>query len=109
MSYTRQIGYLVGMRTTETPGLDSKIKSALCLTDKDFLNLCAGRMFLTCKQQESLFSLLNVSFEEVRNPVTATYLSRVHCMSTFSNTKNLDLILDLIDAYIDAKEAEVAN
>lgn len=109
MSYTRQIGYLVDMRTAETPELDSKIKNELRLTDRDFLNLCAGRLFLTCRQQESLFSMLNVSFEEVQNPAVDAYTSRVHCMTAFSDTKNLDLVLDLIDAYVDAKEAETAN
>ena len=36
---------------------------------------------------------------------TDAYQSVVHCMTPFSDTRNLDTIMDFIDAYIDAKEA----
>lgn len=106
MSYTRQIGYLVDKKTHKTPVLREQIKGTLGLTDNEMLRLNAGRLFLNCQQQETLFSLLNVSLADVLSPKEDIYSQRVHCMSAFSNTGNLDLVLDLIDAFIDAKESE---
>lgn len=105
MSYARQLGYEV-MRAIEQDNMyKEKLMSELRMTEDELDRLCTGRLMLTFEEQDKVEKLLNVSYDQIMGQSnTLAYQSVVHCMTPFSNPKNLDIIMDFIDAYIDAKE-----
>lgn len=109
MSYMRQIGYLVREALNEHPEKKPLLLHELNISELDLQKLCVGRLFLSLKEQSVITHVLGISMEDMLSEDTARrkglYQNVVHCMTPFSNRENLDQILDLFDAYIDAKEA----
>ena len=83
----------------------AKLMSELKMTEDELDRLCTGRLMLTFEEQDKVENLLNMSYDQIMEQGnTLAYQSVVHCMTSFSNLQNLDIIMDFIDAYIDAKE-----
>lgn len=105
MSYTRHIGYLISKAIQSAPEKKEALCAALEISKTDFEKLCAGRLLLAPSELERTADILEIDPEQLLDEdAVCDYQDVVHCMSQFTDRKNLDLIRDLIDAYIDAKE-----
>ena len=104
MSYTRQIGYLVSRAIEQDPAKKDQFLSVLNMTPEDLDNLCVGRLIPTLTEEDKIVEILGLHIPNRAQYDADAYQSVVHCMTPFSDTHNLDTIMDFIDAYIDAKE-----
>lgn len=105
MSYARQLGYEVKRAIEQDEAQKVKLMSALRMTEEELDRLCVGRLVLTFNEQDEVEKLLNLSHDQIMEWYnTPAYRSVVHCINPFSVPKNLDVIMDFIDAYIDAEE-----
>jgi ribosome-binding protein aMBF1 (putative translation factor) len=105
MSYARQLGYAVRRVIEQDEATRANLMSELQMTEDELDRLCKGRLMLTFEEQEQVEQLLNMSYDQIMDQSkTQAYQSVVHCMTPFSDPENLDIIMDFIDAYIDAKE-----
>lgn len=105
MSYTRQVGYLVSQAMEREPKTRERFLSAMDMTPEELDRLCTGRLIPTLAEEDKLAEILGFPILAQSGQDTEAYQSVVHCMTPFSDTRNLDTIMDFIDAYIDAKEA----
>lgn len=106
MSYARQVGYLVSRAIEQDSEKKRQLLSALDMTPDELDKLCVGRLFLSFEEEEKLAEILGMEIPNQLNyDDAAAYQSVIHCMTAFSNPHNLDVIMDFIDSYIDAKEA----
>ena len=105
MSYTRQVGYLVGQAIEQEPEKKQLLLSSLNMTLGELERLCVGRLFLSFEEEDRLAETLGITLPSQANYDTVAYQSVVHCMTPFSDPHNLDTIMDFIDSYIDAEEA----
>lgn len=105
MSYTREMGFAI-QQASKAHGVEDRLSETLAITSQEVQKLFKGRLFLTGSDLEKVSALCGVSAESLVNPDLIDYDAQVvHCMTEFKDRKNREMILDLIDAYIDAKEA----
>ena len=105
MSYTRQVGYLVSQAVEQDLEKKQQLLSALNMTPDELDKLCVGRLILSFEEEDQLAEILGIEIPNQLNYDANAYQSVIHCMTAFSNPHNLDIIMDFIDSYIDAKEA----
>lgn len=105
MSYTRQVGYLVSQAMEREPKTRERFLSAMDMTPEELDRLRTGRLIPTLAEEDKLAEILGFPILAQSGYDTDAYQSVFHCMTPFSDTRNLDTIMDFIDAYIDAKEA----
>jgi len=80
--------------------------SRLNFNATDLNRLLFGRLSVTPVQLNTIADTLSVPVEELVNYKNSdSYKNIVHCMSSFSSQKNCSEVLDIIDSYIDIKEA----
>lgn len=69
-------------------------------------SLIKGRAFATFSQIQKLSEKLDTSIESLLKGDEESYNSTVvHCMNKFKNNENREIILDIIDDYIDIVDA----
>ena len=103
MSYARVIGFAIQQASTHH---EEKLCNVLGITPQELKKLYKGRLFVTGSDLEKIAEVCGVSVESLVEADPAAYDAQVvDCMSDFDNRENREMILDLIDAYIDAKEA----
>jgi len=85
-------------------------KDAFCLaldySESDYQRLISGRLLPSCKDMDRIsefFSDDADKYFDSRNE--DSYPDRIHMMSKFSVQSNCDFLLNLIDSYIDVKDA----
>lgn len=105
MSYAREMGFAV-RQASESEETKRKLREGLGFSQQQLEKLYKGRLFLTGPGLLKAAEICGVPAETLVNSDTAAYDAEVvHCMSEFKDRGNREMILDLIDAYIDAKEA----
>lgn len=106
MSYARELGYTIHQAVAGDFQKEHEIRSALNLSEFEAKRLYAGRLFLTSSDIKKVAGILNIPAKELVRIDTANYDKNVvHCMSDFNDRNNREKILDLINAYIDVREA----
>ena len=106
MSHTRELGFAVQQLASRDQKTEEVLRSALGLTPQELRKFYAGRLFLTGADLRKAAEVCGVAPRALLNADREEYDARVvHCMSEFRNRENREMILDLIDAYIDAREA----
>lgn len=99
-SNLRVLGYNL-QKMAETKGLDdTKIASVCGLSLSDVYRAFEGRLVLSNKQVNELSKVLGCGIEELTIK-PQTLHSYGECMGVFSNPSNEDIILNIIDDYID--------
>ena len=74
------------------------------------LSFIKGRAYASYAQISSLAATLGTTVEDLLNGDPDTYNATVvHCMNDFQNTANREVILDLIDDYVDIVDAVTAR
>ena len=86
------------------------LKNQLCMklnfSSTDLNRLLFGRLSVTPVQLTTIAETLSVPVEELINyKNNDSYKNVVHCMSSFSTQEHCNEVLDIIDSYIDIKEA----
>ena len=106
MASLRDIGYKIMSLVKDDDSLRSKLCSKLNFSSADFDRLLFGRLSITPIQLTTIADTLSVPVEELINyKNTDSYANAVHCMSAFSSQEHCNEVLDIIDSYIDIKEA----
>lgn len=106
MASLRDFGYKVHTLLNDNPSKKADLCRRLNFSNNDLARLTCGRLAVTPNQVKTIADVFS------QNPIDLftyenkdSYSSMVHCMSAFSSQKNCDEILDIIDSYIDIKEA----
>ena len=105
MSYARETGFAIQQASE-----NQEVRDALChklgISKQELAKLFAGRLFLTGADLDTVAEICGASARDLVNPDPTLYDARVvDCMTPFSCRENREMVLDLINAYIDAKEA----
>lgn len=104
MSFARELGFAI-QQASKNREAGQKICEQLGITEQELRKLYKGRLFLSSSDLGKVAELCEVPLEELINNDSSDYdMQVVHCMTEFKNSENREMILDLIDAYIDAKE-----
>ncbi len=105
----RELGTMLYARTAGEPAQRERLRRALGLTPAELERLYAGRLFLTGDQLQAAAQVCDTRpvdlLVQARQGYAGGIERRVHCMTPFSDPRDREQILDLIDAYIDAREA----
>lgn len=106
MSYARELGYTIHQAVAGDAHKENEIRSALGLGEHEAQRLYSGRLFLTSSDIRKIASILNIPAMTLVNLDTSEYDKNVvHCMTPFKDRNNREMILNLINSYIDIKEA----
>jgi DNA-binding Xre family transcriptional regulator len=106
----RNLGYKLSSLLSTNPDKEEELREKLNFSSFDLQRLKYGRLSLTPMQISTAANTLSVKVEDLVNYKNSdSYKNMVHCMSNFSTQEHCDEILDLIDTYIDVKEAAVAE
>ena len=106
MQRARMIGNYVEYLAKAKGITDDQLCQTLDYDEKQVHAFFKGRMLATFSQLESLSELFEVSVEKILEGDEENYnRSVVHCMNQFQDVNNREKILDIIDDYIDIKNA----
>lgn len=109
MSHMRELGITLRSKTSGDQKFAEKLQANLELTPLELQRLFAGRLLLSGEQLLKTAAVCETEPMTLLRDAHKNYQSemekRVHCMTPFSNPQNREDVLDLIDAYIDAREA----
>lgn len=108
MATLRNLGYIISSRLAKNTAKEDELCEKLNFSSSDLMRLKCGRLSLTPAQITAVANTLSIKTADLVNyKNTDSYKGMVHCMSAFSSQEHCDEILDLIDTYIDLKEAAV--
>ena len=106
MASLRDLGYKIMSLVNDNDNLKNELCSKLNFSSEDFNRLLYGRLSVTPIQIATIANTLSVPVEELINyKNNDSYKNVVHCMSSFSSQEHCNEVLDIIDSYIDIKEA----
>lgn len=106
MSNLRNIGYKIFLLANKAENGKENLCNMLKFNDNDYDRLINGRISITPMQIKKIAELFYVDPMEILDyKNNDAYSEMVHCMSNFKKLENCDEILDIIDTYIDFKEA----
>lgn len=106
MKKFRSIGYFIDSLLGDDNSKRNDFCKTLNFSLTDLNRLCEGVIGLTPIQLEKTASFFGNTISEILNySNTDSYSNKVHCRTDFSNQENCDKILDIIDSYIDVREA----
>lgn len=106
MSNLRNIGYKIFLLADKAENGKENLCKMLNFNDNDYTRLVTGRLSITPMQINKIAELFSVNpMEILEYKNNDAYSEMVHCMSNFKKLENCDEILDIIDTYIDFKEA----
>ena len=105
MSFAREAGFAI-RQYIENPDVKNQICEKLGYTEHELDKLLSGRLFMTGSDLDVIADACGTTADEILSANIAEYDANVvHCMTDFTNRQNREMILDLIDTYIDMREA----
>ena len=106
MSHARELGFAIHERVAGSQEREQQIRETLHITPHELEKLYSGRLFLTGADLRKVASVCGVEARELTGASRERYdKTVVRYMTAFQKRENREKILDLIDAYIDAREA----
>lgn len=106
MASLRDLGYKIMSLVNNKDSLKKQLCMKLNFSSTDLNRLLFGRLSVTPVQLTTIAETLSVPVEELINyKNNDSYKNVVHCMSSFSTQEHCNEVLDIIDSYIDIKEA----
>lgn len=106
MSHTRELGFAIHERVAGSQEREQQVRETLHITPHELEKLYAGRLFLTGSDLRKVASVCGAEPRELTGASRERYDKNVvRYMTAFQKRENREKILDLIDAYIDAREA----
>ena len=102
----RMIGYRIKEYAKEKGVSDSALSSIIGCDVKKMDSVYCGRYYLAYDHLESIAKYLGVDVLNLLEGKEEGYNAAVvHCMNDFSNINNREMILDIIDDYVDIIDA----
>ena len=106
MASLRDFGYKVYTLLNDNPSRKDELCKQLNFSDTDLKRLTCGRLAVTPNQVKTIAAIFKQDPEDLLTyENNDSYSAMVNCISSFSSQKNCNEVLDLIDSYIDIKEA----
>lgn len=106
MSHARELGFAIHQRAAGNQERERQIREALDITPHELEKLYAGRLFLTGSDLRRVATICGAEPRELTEASREEYDENVvRYMTVSQKRENREKILDLIDAYIDAREA----
>lgn len=110
MKQARMLGNYAQHLAEEKQLSISELSICLGCEDKHVESFFKGRAFLSFAQIASLAQKLNVPVEKLLDGNEEQYEATVvHCMHKFDNPEHREMILDIIDDYMDIVNAVEVN
>ena len=72
---------------------------------RDMCKILEGKLILSPIELKKIAAAFDKTMQELLNYEAEIFVPELQYMKEFSDTKNLDKILDLLDEYVDLKEA----
>ena len=106
MKSARKIGNYAEKRFHELGLSVDEINRALDFSDRETYAFFKGRLMLTIDQLSKLADKLGTTVQAMIDGDEKEYsASVVHCMNDFDNEDNREVILDIIDDYMDIRDS----
>lgn len=84
-----------------------KMAELLGYSENEVYQIIDSRLYVSLKEKIDIANALNVSIEDLNNPVANRPLEEsgyIECRGEFSNSENFSTILNLFDCYCDVQE-----
>ena len=101
----RKIGVNVYMFMQKTKLTPEALAEKMSYSMKDIWNVIEGKVMIPPVEINKLASVLEVSGEDLVNKEPEQLVPNLEYMKEFSNPDSLDRVLDLIDEYVEIREA----
>lgn len=106
MANLRNLGYKINILFNNSSTRKQEFCKQMNFSQTDLDRLLFGRLALNPSQIAAVADFFSITQEElVSYKNTDFYKNMTHCMSPFSSQEHCDEILNIIDTYIDIKEA----
>lgn len=106
MNKIRNIGYKVDSLLRNDEDLRMQFCKTMNYSVDDLNRICSGRVCLSPIQLKRISAYFGTSILDLLNSKNDnSYKNQLHCRTPFSKQENCDMILDMIDSYIDIAEA----
>ncbi len=106
MQKARIIGNYIEQLATEQGISNAELSEILGCKERQVKALMKGRMLASFEQLSVLAQKFGVSVSDLmRGDIEQYNQSVVHCVNQFSDINNREIILDLIDEYLDVLDA----
>lgn len=106
MKQARMIGNTVRNKASNKGYTASELGASIDCSEDLIQLFFDGRALLSFDKLEQISNILDMPLEAIIEGNEDEYdMTIVHCMNQFSNSDNRELILDLIDGYLDVKES----
>lgn len=106
MASLRNLGYKVHSLLVSNPKKRNALQKRLNFSRSDLKRLEFGRLSLTPSQIKTIAEIFSIDPKELINYKNSdSYKKVVYCRKPFSSQEHCDEILDIIDSYIDIREA----
>lgn len=111
MASLRNLGYKVFSLIESNPEKKQTLLKKLNFSESDLSRLINGRLALSFNEIETISKVFSIKPDDIVDYTnTNCYKGQVFiCNNSFSSQENCNKILDLIDVYIDIKEAALSN
>lgn len=102
----RNLGYKINVLLNNCPARRQEFCEQMKFSETDLNRLLCGRLALNPNQITAAARFFSITPQDLVSYKNCdSYANMVHCMSPFSSQEHCDEILNIIDTYIDIKEA----
>lgn len=106
MQKARMVGNYIQHLIEERHISTNELSHLLGCTETQIKSFLKGRALASFEQLQIIATQFGISVQDILNGDTQVYNKTVvHCMNEFENNANRELILDLIDEYMDLVDA----
>lgn len=102
MRFYRMIGNNIHSLMSKKGITPEHLSERTGFSNNDLQRIFDGRLILSPNDFKAISDALNVKIEDIMSEHESDCF--VHCMHDFQDVKNREMILDLMDAYIDVVE-----
>ena len=101
----RKLGFNIRAFMIEAGISDKELAESLHYSVKEVWNVIEGKIVVPPVELDKISRLLGKTKDQLINDKTYSSVPDLQYMKEFSNLDNLDKILDLMDEYVELKEA----
>lgn len=105
MRHARLLGYRVRKLVEQIPGAEEEILRRLEISELDLARFYDGRILMTFRDISAIAEICNTTVNDLLNEDDTDFYESFHYHGAPLQPKSMDRILDIIDAYIDVREA----
>lgn len=107
MRQARLLGYRVRKLVEQIPGAEEEILRRLEIDKHDLERFYVGRILMSFRDISAIAEICNTTVSDLLNEDDTDFYESFHYHGAPLQPKSMDRVLDIIDAYIDVREAVV--